>query len=1197
MILQGRNLTQGASGTDVAALHAEITQLGFTVPPAELQGGQFGAGTLAAIEQAQAAAGLTANGIVDAPTASALDELIRRGTYVVSGHVTSTASAGIGGLAVRLVDKNVGGDIVLATATTDTTGGYSMSVVIGPPRLRAHFKTAPDLQTQVLESAGTTAPAIVAVSAVAISATSPLVLDIALPANAPGLLSEYETLTASLTRIYTGRLMNLKENDATQDVTYLGAKSGWDARAVAMASLADQFSTLTAPVPPVAGAASVTPDRMTTRAAPTPRAAPATAGAATTTAPGETATSLPAAFYYALFRAGVPADADTLFQTRPAAVSAIWTQATTQGVIPKSLAAAIPRAVQTFQALAGAHLLTMPPRIGISTVHDLVTPLLTGAGQPARFAALLAAHAGDWTTFWSAVGTEFGTATAKELQLTGQLAYLTLDNAPLLAALDKAEAHSPLAAPIDLATRGYWDPAKWTPLIGQSAPPSVPGATIQEKTANYAGWLAAQVRLSFPTATLAQQVRSGGIPLASAPAAASEAADFLTAHQADFAFGVEPVESYIARNKLTPSNTAVFQLKRLQRVYQMTTSDQALSALLTGDADSAYPITRYDADGFVRAFSAKVGGDVAARAIHDRARQIHGVTLNVVMSYALRRAAPGLGGASGMLWPPSPGKGGSGQTVAAATLDGLFGSLDTCGCDDCESMLSPSAYLVDLLHYLDQPATASGVNPQTILFGRRPDLQFLPLTCENTETAQAGIASKTASYQRRADEWMHQVNLAARDLMSIGRQIIGSLIAEQAAFHDYQNVRTQIQQAQEIQTFLRDKFTNKPFYDWMGSELSGLYYQYYRFACDTARRAEQTMKRELMRPELDGTQFIQFNYWDAGHQGLLSGEALHFDLRRLEMAYHDNNKRELEMTRHVSLRQLDLMALIQFRVTGTCTVTIPEWLYDRDCPGHYMRRIRSVAISIPSVVGPYASVNCTLSLQASSVRTSPLLANGVYGRDPTQDDIRFVDYFGATDVVVTSGASNDSGMFETNLHDERFLPFEGAGAISTWTLTLPGELRAFDYSTIADVILHVRYTAREAGGALGQAATKELLKSFADATRSPQALILNLKYDFPTEWAAFVNGAGASPFTATIDTPFLPYYVQSLPKTTVIGAVRAFCDDGKGNLAQVSLAGATAVTGSLSAAGGATLTLPTDGKVLTPNASKQVYVVIGYTSG
>ena len=404
--------------------------------------------------------------------------------------------------------------------------------------------------------------------------------------------------------------------------------------------------------------------------------------------------------------------------------------------------------MQTFQALAGAHLLTMPPKVGISTINDLVTPLLTGAGQPAQFATLLAAHAGDWTTLWSAVGTAFGTATAQRLQLVGQLSYLTLDNAPLLAALDKAEAQTPLTAPIDLATRGYWDPAKWTPLVGQSTPAGVPGDTAQDKAANYAAWLAAQVKLSFPTATLAQKVKSGAIPLASTPAAAGEAADFLAAHQADFAFGVEPVETYIARNKLTPSSTAVFHLKRLQRVYQMTTSDQALSALLTGNANSAFAITRYDADGFVRAFSAQVGGDDAARAIHARAKQIHGVTLNVAMSYATQRVSPGLGGTSGMIWPPRPTTAAAARPSPRRRWTVLFGSLDTCGCDDCESILSPSAYLVDLLHYLDQPATASGANPQTILFGRRPDLQFLPLTCENTEIAlpYIDVVNETLEY-------------------------------------------------------------------------------------------------------------------------------------------------------------------------------------------------------------------------------------------------------------------------------------------------------------------------------------------------------------------------------------------------------------------------------------------------------------------
>lgn len=43
--------------------------------------------------------------------------------------------------------------------------------------------------------------------------------------------------------------------------------------------------------------------------------------------------------------------------------------------------------------------------------------------------------------------------------------------------------------------------------------------------------------------------------------------------------------------------------------------------------------------------------------------------------------------------------------------------------------------------------------------------------------------------------------------------------------------------------------------------------------------------------------------------------------------------------------------------------------------------------------------------------------------------------------------TTDGGMFETNLREERFLPFEGAGAISTWTLALPTQLRAFDTVT------------------------------------------------------------------------------------------------------------------------------------------------------
>jgi hypothetical protein len=462
------------------------------------------------------------------------------------------------------------------------------------------------------------------------------------------------------------------------------------------------------------------------------------------------------------------------------------------------------------------------------------------------------------------------------------------------------------------------------------------------------------------------------------------------------------------------------------------------------------------------------------------------------------------------------------------------------------------------------------------------------------ETDQAGIASRTAGYQRRADDWILQANLAARELMAIGRQIIASLISEQIAYHDYQTVKSQVAQAKETQDFLRTKTTSAAFYGWMQGQISGLYYQYYRFACDTARKAEQTMKRELMRPELDQTSFVQFNYWDAGHQGLLSGEALFLDVKRMEMAYHDSNKRELELTRHVSLRQLDPLALVALKITGSCTVTIPEWLYDRDCPGLYMRRIKTVSLSMPSVVGPYASLNCTLSLQSSTLRTSPDLANGVYARDTGKQDPRFVDYFGAADLIVTSGGSNDSGMFETMLTGERFLPFEGAGAVSSWMLSLPAQLRPFDYLTISDVILHIRYTAREAGNPLGAQATKELMAMLATAGQSSQALMLNLRYDFPAEWSAFVNGAAN--FSVTLLKDYFPYMVLGA-KTVSVDKLTLYAS-AAGKVAPVTpTVDLGALSTSLSSAATATLSLPADPTAMVRDITQQVFLVMQYSFG
>lgn len=392
------------------------------------------------------------------------------------------------------------------------------------------------------------------------------------------------------------------------------------------------------------------------------------------------------------------------------------------------------------------------------------------------------------------------------------------------------------------------------------------------------------------------------------------------------------------------------------------------------------------------------------------------------------------------------------------------------------------------------------------------------------EEYQGRNASKCGSYQRRADEWIFQHNLAAHEVMQIGRQILTSLIAESIAHHEYKSIVKQIENTKEVDDFLHDKFTNEGLYLWMQGEISRLYYEYYRFAFDTARRAERAMKQELMRPELDSQTFVKFNYWDGGRKGLLAGEALHLDVKRMEMAYHENNKRELELTKHVSLHRLNPLALLMLKATGSCQVTIPEWLYDLDCPGHYLRRIKNVALSIPSVVGPYTSVNCTLSLLKSSLRKSPLPKDGEYARQGSEDD-RFVDYSGAVQSIVTSSGQNDSGLFETNLRDERFLPFEGAGAESTWKLDLPKDYPAFDYATISDVILHIRYTSRQ--GVERSTVKGSLAALFAEANESNLALLFSLRHDFPTEWSAFLSGGADATFSAIIRKDYFPYFSQN----------------------------------------------------------------------
>lgn len=72
---------------------------------------------------------------------------------------------------------------------------------------------------------------------------------------------------------------------------------------------------------------------------------------------------------------------------------------------------------------------------------------------------------------------------------------------------------------------------------------------------------------------------------------------------------------------------------------------------------------------------------------------------------------------------------------------------------------------------------------------------------------------------------------------------------------------------------------------------------------------------------------------------------------------------------------------------------------------------------------------------------------------------------------------------------------------------MPQKFRPFDYSTITDVILHVRYTARDGGGVLKKAAQDAMIDGANTIGINNPGFnrLFSLRQEFPTEWYRFTK--------------------------------------------------------------------------------------------
>ena len=380
-------------------------------------------------------------------------------------------------------------------------------------------------------------------------------------------------------------------------------------------------------------------------------------------------------------------------------------------------------------------------------------------------------------------------------------------------------------------------------------------------------------------------------------------------------------------------------------------------------------------------------------------------------------------------------------------------------------------------------------------------------------SASAGLQ---AGFERRSDGWQNQVDTASLELKQIDKQLLGLNIRLQIAQRGMDIHLKTIDQTNAVYDFCRNRFSNLALYTWLSTTMQRTYRDAYTCAYSMAKLAEQAYRFERNDTT---TTLLSDNYWNSQHAGLLAGESLLADLDNMEKRFIETNYRRLEVDQSFSLSQINPAALVALRENGSCDFAIPELFFDLFYPGQYCRQIKAARLTIPCVTGPFTNVSATLTLTGSKLRLNAKLGSANLSDVPLQRTV----------AIAASTAQSDSGVFEFSFRDERYMPFEGAGAISSWNLQLPNAFRQFDYQTITDVVLHISYTA-EQNATLRVDVEKQnasLEGAILNALKN-QALgrLFSLRQEFSTTLNRLLHGPINTPVKFTIGDNALPIFIR-----------------------------------------------------------------------
>jgi hypothetical protein len=327
-------------------------------------------------------------------------------------------------------------------------------------------------------------------------------------------------------------------------------------------------------------------------------------------------------------------------------------------------------------------------------------------------------------------------------------------------------------------------------------------------------------------------------------------------------------------------------------------------------------------------------------------------------------------------------------------------------------------------------------------------------------SAVSSAAALQAGFERRAQEWSHELSQAQFGSAIAQQNLIQSALRHSAALQTQQIAALRRDFAANAVQYLGNKFLNAEMWLVLQQVIREQYRMRLNYAITAAYMAERALAFEIQNPSL---RVVRFDYYDRRRDGLLGATELQTDLATLQNTRLSFAHRKLQLSKTISLAQTLPVEFAIFRHGFTLASgerqpagrlvfgTQMEW-FDREFPGHYMRLIKAIRMTVVALIPPNEGIRATLRNSGISL----VVAGPPYIGSFEQQTISR-----PAESVALSVPFQASGLFVLDYNDDMLLPFEGTGVATDWVFELPQTANRFDFDSIADVLLTIEYTALE----------------------------------------------------------------------------------------------------------------------------------------